>query len=131
MYNIDMQKDPSGIFKLFKNDKKDTLTRNMQMVGKISFTIAFIAAFLGTIFNSFVVTHKSLEITVGVCGGGGFFLGTFMFIGVGARVMGQQQGVSSFGGQIFRILWKTFLYFLLPLLALTLLLILFIHPKPQ
>jgi len=128
-YMLQMLRDPSGIFQLFNNDNKDPLTRNLQRIGKFSFTVALIAAILAGVFNSFVVTHKSLEFIVGVCGGGGFFLGTFMFIGVGARVTGQQQGVNSFGGQIFRVLWKTFLYFLLPAFIVTVILVLFVHPK--
>ena len=102
----------------------------MQLIGTTAFSVAFFAVIFGSAFNKTVSTHKSLEVLVGICGGGGFFLGLFMFIGVGARVMGQQEGVNSFSGQIFRVLWRTFIFFLLPLLILTLLIVIIARPKP-
>jgi hypothetical protein len=124
-----MLSDPSSIFQIFNTDNKDKLSRVMQVVGKIAFTTAFITAIIGETFSKTVDAHKVLEILVGVGGGGGFFLGIFMFIGVGARITGEQNGVTSFPLQILRIVWKTFLYFLLPMLILTLLLVIFVHPK--
>jgi hypothetical protein len=118
----------SGLFQLFSGDQKDGLTRLMQTVGKIAFSIAITSALCGQFLYKIVTTHKVLEIIVGIGAGGGIFLGLFMFIGVGARVMGEQAGVTSFGGQIFRILWRTFLFLLLPCLLLSLLLILIIKP---
>jgi hypothetical protein len=122
-------RNPSGIFQIFNGDNKDKTTRIMQAIGIVAFLLALIAAIFGGAFNKTISAHKSLEIIVGVCGGGGFFVGVFMFIGVGARITGQQSGVNSFAGQILRVLWRTFLFLLLPILILTLLLLLFIHPK--
>jgi hypothetical protein len=101
----------------------------MQTIGKISFSIAVIASACGGAFNKTVTDHKVLEIIVGGAAAGGYFLGIFMFIGVGARTSGQENGINGFAGQLFRLIWKTFLYFLLPVLLLTGILILFVKPQ--
>jgi hypothetical protein len=70
----------------------------MQTIGIAAFTVGSISGIVSEFFNKFVSAHTALEIVLGSAEAGGFFLWVLMFIGVGARVMGQQQGVIRFGG---------------------------------
>jgi len=121
--------NPSGIFSLFSGDNKDRLTRVLQAIGTVAFTVAVVGSIFAGASSRIVSSHSRLPEIIGTCAGVGYLVGVFMFIGVGARVMGQQNGVHSFAGQIFRVIWRTFVFFLLPLLILTILLVVFFMPK--
>lgn len=131
VYTIAMQpyRNDAGIFQLFNGDNKDRPTQVMQFLGKISFSVAFVATIAAGVFHAFLSIHRVLGTIVGVSGLVGLFLGLFMFIGVGARVMGQQAGVQSFPRQVGRVLARTFLFLLLPMMILTALLLLLFPPK--
>jgi len=122
-------RNPSGIFSLFGSDNKDQLTRILQAIGSVAFTIALAGSVFAGASSKIVSSHSRLPEIVGGCAGVGFLVGVFMFIGVGARVMGQQNGVHSFAGQILRVIWRAFVFFLLPLLILAVLLVVFFMPK--
>lgn len=119
----------SGIFSLFSSDSRDRLTRIFQAIGTAAFTIALAGCVFAGTASRIVSSHSRLPEIVGGCAGVGFLVGVFMFIGAGARVIGRQNGVHSFASQIFRVLWRTFVFLLLPLLILTILLVVFLMPK--
>lgn len=122
-------RNPSGIFSLFSSNSNDKLTRVLQAIGTAAFTMALAGSVFAGASSKIVSSNSRLPEIVGGCAGVGFLVGVFMFIGVGARVMGQQNGVHSFAGQIFRVIWRTFVFFLLPLLILTILLVVLFRPK--
>ena len=121
------QQNPSGLFQLFKGDNKDRLSCAMQQVGKVAFGVCFGCLLALKLFysHSKATPAHDAPLAVLIAGAaGGFFVGLFMFIGVGARTMGQANGINGFGHQILNVIWKTFLYLILPCLILSLIVVL-------
>lgn len=119
----------SALFSLFKKDKKDRLTIILQNIGIVLFSVMFGLRIIWSVFYDYFSEPKHNNLETAVAGGIalGLFGGMFCFIGVGARVMGQHAGVKGMWQQLARILWKTFLYLLLPCLVFVLLLVAYFH----